>query len=135
MSRPNGIEALLGIQKRTVEVMDRVRTEAGIEMSEVTRVAFMNFSREMVQHRAMGILGLPMSRSTWEYGRTIGHVGASDQILSFDNLLTTGQLGPGDHLLMAGIGPGVTLSCAIVKVLSSPPWIGPPTTPLNTNKG
>jgi 3-oxoacyl-[acyl-carrier-protein] synthase III len=110
------------VHQRMLELVERTLAEAGIGTSDVTRAAFMNYSREIVEQRGMLALGLPMAKSTWEFGRTVGHLGASDQIVSLDHLLTTGQLGPGDHVLMVGIGPGVTISAAVVGILADPPW-------------
>ena len=81
------------------EVVDKTLREAGLDMSGITRVAFVNWSEERVRKRAAAPLGLPMSRLTWEYGRTIGHVGASDQVLSLDHLLVSGELNARDNLL------------------------------------
>jgi 3-oxoacyl-[acyl-carrier-protein] synthase III len=119
-----GTTALIKIQQRLLDVIDQAVDEAGIALSDVTRVAFMNYSREIVEQRCMYALDLPMSVSTWEFGRTVGHCGASDQLLSLDHLVTTGELGPGGHMLMLGTGPGVTISCAIVEILQAPPWAG-----------
>jgi len=114
--------AMADVPQQTVDLVDQALTEAGIEIGDITRVGFMNYSREVVEQRVMSMWGLPMSRSTWEYGRTIGHCGASDTILSFDHLVRSGELGPGDHMLMLGTAPGVVLSCAVIKVLDSPAW-------------
>ncbi|WP_436761087.1 ketoacyl-ACP synthase III family protein [Streptosporangium sp. V21-05] len=122
MSTGEATAALFKIQRALMEVVERALTESGIEAGDLTRVAFMNYSEEIVEQRCMAMLDLPMSRSTWEYGRTIGHCGASDQILSLDHLLTTGGLGPGDHMLMLGTGPGVTVSSAVIKIIDSPQW-------------
>lgn len=121
-SSEEGTAALLKIQQQTMAVAERVLAQAQIGIGDVTRVAFMNYSREIVEQRCMAALGLPMSKSTWDFGRAVGHLGSSDQIVSLDHLLTTGALSPGDHMLMLGVGPGVTVSAAIVKILSSPPW-------------
>lgn len=118
--RRGGTQALFKVQQQTMAVAQRCLDEAGIGLAEVTRVAFMNSSREIVEQRGTGALGLPFELSTWDFGRTVGHLGASDQLVSFDHLLDTGQLRPGDHVLMAGMGPGVTLACAVVKVLRIP---------------
>ena len=118
--RRGGTQALFKVAQQTVAVVERCLDEAGITLKDVVRVAFMNSSKEIVEQRGTGALGLPLSMSTWEFGASVGHLGASDQLVSFDHLLATGQLQPGDHLLMAGIGPGVTLAAAVVKVLSVP---------------
>ncbi|MFJ8691304.1 ketoacyl-ACP synthase III family protein [Streptomyces roseolilacinus] len=117
-----GTGALVRVHGRTLELVERTLSEAGIGLGDVTRVAYMNYSREIVEQRCMAALGLPLEKSTWEFGRTVGHLGAGDQVVSLDHLLRTGELGPGDHLLMLGVGPGVTLSCAVVRILRSAPW-------------
>ncbi|MBQ0984623.1 ketoacyl-ACP synthase III family protein [Streptomyces sp. F63] len=117
-----GTGALVKVHGMTLALVERTLSEAGIGMSDVTRVAYMNYSREIVEQRCMAALGLPMEKSTWEFGRTVGHLGASDQIVSLDHLLLTGGLKPGDHLLMLGVGPGVTLSSAVVRIRDSAPW-------------
>jgi 3-oxoacyl-[acyl-carrier-protein] synthase-3 len=122
-SRPTGTAPLLKVHGKTIEVVETALSEAGIGISDVTRVAFMNVSKEIVEQRCMATIGLPMSKSTWDFGATVGHCGASDQILAFDHLLGTGELRAGDHLLMLGTGPGVLLSSAIIQILHTPPWI------------
>jgi 3-oxoacyl-[acyl-carrier-protein] synthase III len=122
MANGTGTTALFRIQQQTVVVAHRAAEEAGIALADVTRVAFMNYSREIVEQRCLAALGLPMEKSTWEFGRNLGHLGASDQIVSLDHLVGTGELVAGDHFLMLGVGPGVTISAAVVKILDAAPW-------------
>ncbi|MGW7413527.1 ketoacyl-ACP synthase III family protein [Streptomyces sp. NPDC054863] len=117
-----GTGALVKVHGMTLHLVERTLDEAGLTLDDVTRVAYMNYSREIVEQRCMAALGLPMEKSTWEFGRTVGHLGASDQIISLDHLLKSGELAPGDHLLMLGVGPGVTLSSAVVRILHPAPW-------------
>lgn len=118
---PDGAAPLFEVQKQTTEIVHRCLADAGIEVDDLARVAFNNFSKEMVEQRIMAPLGLPLSKSTWEFGRGIGH-GTCDQVMSLNHLLAAGELGPGDHLLMMGVAPGITLSAAVVKILETPPW-------------
>jgi 3-oxoacyl-[acyl-carrier-protein] synthase-3/clorobiocin biosynthesis protein CloN2 len=117
-----GTAALIRIHQQTLEVVERTLAEADLDLGDITRVAYMNYSREIVEQRCMAALGLAMSRSTWEYGRTVGHLGASDQVVSLNHLLEQGQLKPGDRMLMLGVGPGVTVSCAVVEIAEPAPW-------------
>ena len=124
MSRNVGTLQMIRVQQELIRVAKRSLSEAAVAIDQITRVAFMNYSREAVEQRCMSALMLPNSKSTWNFGRTIGHCGASDQVISLDHLVKTRQLAPGDHMLMIGTGPGVVTSCAIVKILDSPAWLG-----------
>ncbi|GGN27810.1 hypothetical protein GCM10011578_063380 [Streptomyces fuscichromogenes] len=104
------------------ELVSRTLDEAGITMADVTRVAYANGSRERVEGRAMVPLGLPMSLSTWEQGRTVGHIGASDQVVALEQLLLCGELRRGDHFLMLGVGPGLNIACAVIEIVGTPHW-------------
>jgi 3-oxoacyl-[acyl-carrier-protein] synthase III len=115
---------LVKIREELVDVVGRALAESGIGIDDVTRVSFLNCSRETLEQRCMVPLGLPVEKSCWEFGRTIGHCGASDQLLALEHLITTGQLVPGDHLLMLGTAPGITISAAVVKILETPGWAG-----------
>jgi 3-oxoacyl-[acyl-carrier-protein] synthase-3/clorobiocin biosynthesis protein CloN2 len=119
----SGTVVWLTVHRRMLENVERTLTEAGVRIDDIARVAFMNYSREIVEQRCMTALGLPMSKSTWEFGRSVGHLAASDQMVSLEHLLATGQLVPGDHVLLLGIGPGITISSAVVEILAPPPWL------------
>jgi 3-oxoacyl-[acyl-carrier-protein] synthase-3 len=118
-----GTGALVRIHRRTLETVDATLSAAGITLADVSRVAYMNYSREIVEQRCMAALGLDPKLSTWDFGRTIGHLGASDQIVSLDHLVATNALRPGDHMLLLGVGPGVTISCAVVQLVHPAPWL------------
>jgi 3-oxoacyl-[acyl-carrier-protein] synthase-3 len=60
-------------------------------------------------------LGITRDRTTWEWGRRVGHLGAGDQIAGLHELVTSGRLAPGGRALLAGIGAGFTWSAAVVE--------------------
>lgn len=112
----------LNLYTRMLDTIQPSLAEAGITLSDVRRVAFPNSGREVVEQRWMAALDLPLSASTWDFGRDIGHISASDQVIALDHLLTTGEIGAGDHVLLVGIGPGVTLSSAVIRIHHVPSW-------------
>jgi 3-oxoacyl-[acyl-carrier-protein] synthase-3/clorobiocin biosynthesis protein CloN2 len=118
-----GTSVWMTVHQQLVTVAGRALAEAGIELGQVARAAFMHYSREIVEHRGMGAIGLPMSRSTFDFGRTVGHLGSSDHIVALEHLLDTGELRPGELVLLASIGPGITISSAVVRLLEPPPWL------------
>ena len=62
-----------------------------------------------------------MDRTTWQFGRGIGHTGASDQLLSLNHLLVTGQLAA-RRPRAAGGGAPATVSSAVLEILDVPEW-------------
>jgi 3-oxoacyl-[acyl-carrier-protein] synthase-3 len=111
-----GMEAAAMFHEKTQECVQRTLAEAGIELDDVKKVIITNSSQDEAEVEFMGVLGLPLSMSTWDYGRTIGHMGAGDHTISLRHLLQSGQIGPGDHVLMIGTAPGLTYSCAVLEI-------------------
>jgi 3-oxoacyl-[acyl-carrier-protein] synthase III len=119
---PATMAAIEGVPERLKALMGKTLDEAGIEAADLARVASPNFAREIVQQSYIDLLGLPMSRSAWDFGRDIGHCGPSDQVLSLEHFVDTGELGPGQYMMFAGMAPGCGLSCAVLQVLETPVW-------------
>jgi 3-oxoacyl-[acyl-carrier-protein] synthase III len=115
----------LSLLKARSELVDRVLHEAGIDITGVTRIAYNHGSREHVEDGLLAMLDLPLAKSNWDFGRHLGHLGASDQLVSLANMLGTGELRPGDHLLMLGVAPGVSVAGAVVQILDVPAWAEP----------
>lgn len=121
--QPDVMDAWLKLYRRMLEVINPTLDEAGIKITDVTRVSFPNSAKDVVEQRWTAALGLTLEQSTWDFGRTIGHISASDQIIALDHLLAHDELRPGDHYLMVGVGPGITLSSAVVRIDRRPPWL------------
>jgi 3-oxoacyl-[acyl-carrier-protein] synthase-3 len=110
--------------KWQLEVVHRSIAEAGIQPADLARVLFTHSAGYIVDQWLMRPLGLPMSKSSWEYGRTIGHVGASDHVVALNHLLEAGELSPGDHVLLAGGSPGYSVTAAVLTITDLPAWAG-----------
>ncbi|MCM9082450.1 MULTISPECIES: ketoacyl-ACP synthase III family protein [Streptomyces] len=102
-------DALSGVLKQTL-------ADAALELSDITAVTHMNMAPQRVDERMLAPLGIDGSKSTTGFGRTVGHLGASDQFVGLDHLMSAGRLSSGNHVLMVGVGPGVDLSCAILRM-------------------
>ncbi|WP_426624813.1 ketoacyl-ACP synthase III family protein [Leifsonia sp. McL0607] len=62
------------------------------------------------------ILGDLAEEHLWEYGRSIGHTGVSDQILGLAELLDRGALRPGDQVLLIGAGNGLSVATMLLEI-------------------
>ena len=114
---PDGIHPLAQLPALLRELVEKTVAEAGIEIEDLAKVAHEAHSGEVIEHRIMAPLGVDMKKSTWEFGRRIGHCGASDQFLAFEDLIASGEVGPGDYVLLLAQAPGVVMSAAVVEVL------------------
>lgn len=96
-------------------------SEADVTADQLARVLFMNAGGPAVDAGIMQPLGLPLSRATWDFGRTIGHLGASDQIVSLHHLITTQQLASADRVLLVGGTQGYNAAAAVLTITGQPP--------------
>nr|AFV71337.1 PyrK3 [Streptomyces rugosporus] len=106
----------LTLYQRSKACVENTLEEAGVPLDKVRHIIINNCSRQDTDVQFLGMFRLPLAKTTWEFGRTIGHVGAADHLLSLHHLLTNGKLAPGDHVLVVGMAPGITYGCAVLTV-------------------
>ncbi|MGE5827329.1 MAG: ketoacyl-ACP synthase III family protein [Micromonosporaceae bacterium] len=95
--------------------------EAGLTISDVSRFIFPNFGLRMLVELVKP-LGIDVSQTAWELGRTTGHVGAADPINGLTYLLEQGQLSVGERVMLVGIGAGFYWASALVECVEIPDW-------------
>nr|BFE38163.1 hypothetical protein GCM10010200_104140 [Actinomadura rugatobispora] len=61
-------------------------------------------------------LEIPLESTLWSWGRTVGHLGAGDQIAGLHRLHTQGLLAPGQTVALLGVGAGFSWSCAVLRI-------------------
>jgi 3-oxoacyl-[acyl-carrier-protein] synthase III len=105
-----------------VDAVERTLQDAGAKVSDVTRWVFPNVGLGLLQKRYLAMFGLDLSASVWEWGRRTAHVSVSDQLAGLTHLLETGQLRPGDLVMLVGIGGGFGWSGALVEITERPGW-------------
>lgn len=103
-----------------VSVAQRALAEARLDAEDLARVAFLHGGGPLTDASIMQPLGLPASKSTWDFGRTVGHLGACDQVVALHHLLTTGRLDVGDHVLLVGGTQGYNAASAVLRITELP---------------
>ncbi|MEV0319439.1 ketoacyl-ACP synthase III family protein [Streptomyces sp. NPDC050658] len=94
--------------------------EAGIRPADADHLVFPNFGRTMLRQEVLMPLGLGPERTAFEWARTVGHAGATDQFGAIEHLVRTGRLRPGQRVLMTGIGLGFNWTTAVLEITGSP---------------
>ncbi|WP_026423391.1 ketoacyl-ACP synthase III family protein [Actinokineospora inagensis] len=102
--------------------VDTALADAGIEFRDITRFVLPHAGRIVLQREYFLALGIEESRSTWSWGRTVGHIGAGDQISGLGHLVESGAVNPGDHCVLLGVGAGFTWTGAVVQIVDRPSW-------------
>lgn len=120
---PASSGAMSQAAKLQLELVDRSLEQAGIGRSDITRATYVNYARQLTENWLCAPLGLTLEQSTWDIGKHHGHMGPSDQLVAFDHLLSSEELNPGDHLLIVGLGPGMTIGSAVVEIVHRPAWL------------
>ncbi len=98
------------------EAMDRALSEAGLKIADVSRFVLPNLGRARMRAHFFDKFEIDPDRTTWDWGRRIGHLGAGDQFAGLDHLVASAGLLPGQRCLLAGVGAGFTWSSAVVEM-------------------
>jgi 3-oxoacyl-[acyl-carrier-protein] synthase-3 len=103
------------------EAVHGLLDQAGLAINDISRFVFPNVGL----HHLVDLvkpLGIDVAQTTWEFGRTTGHVGAADPINGLTYLLEQGQLAVGDRVMLVGIGDGFFWSGALIECTEIPVW-------------
>lgn len=113
------------IEKLTLfglDLIHRTLVDAGLNASDLAKVVSINMDGRMIEYSIMMPLGLPMSKSAWDYGKSVGHIGGADVFITLEHLVRTREVGVGDHVLLFSQGPGWLSTAAVVTITDLPPW-------------
>lgn len=100
--------------------VQRTLAAADSSLERVTRIVHNGFNRDPLSVFLLDPLGLSADRGTWELNRRIGHASVSDFALGLEHLWNTGQVRPGDQVLMLGFTTGMEAACALLEITSGP---------------
>ncbi|MDX3803576.1 ketoacyl-ACP synthase III family protein [Streptomyces sp. AK04-3B] len=103
-------------------VIRRALVDADLNADDIAKVVPINIDGRMIEYSVMMPLGLPMDRSTWDFGKGIGHVGGADVFITLEHLVRTREVAPGDHVLLISQGPGWMCTAAVVTLVDLPTW-------------
>ncbi|MEG3629938.1 3-oxoacyl-[acyl-carrier-protein] synthase III C-terminal domain-containing protein [Streptomyces poriticola] len=104
------------ITGRLSDVVDEALARAGRERSELTRLIHLNDNQQTFRAVADAV-GIPLERTNAELARSLGHMGAADQLVCLWRHIEAGELALGDLVALTGVAsPGMHWFCTIVEV-------------------
>jgi 3-oxoacyl-[acyl-carrier-protein] synthase-3 len=114
------------IELRTGRLINQARNQALADsrtrLKDLARVVIGATGRFEGGWHFHHLLQVPESLTTWEYGRTTGHIGAGDWNAGLEWLLRTRAVAPGDRVLLFGGGAGYSCTAAVVEITELPRW-------------
>jgi 3-oxoacyl-[acyl-carrier-protein] synthase-3 len=90
--------------------------DAGVGMADIACVVVGHVGRSLLEREVLTVIGVPIERTTWEFGRMIGHLGAADAAVSLHNLFAAPGLKRGDRVLVVCTAAGYTWGAAVLEM-------------------
>lgn len=109
-----GINKANAGQLRCVE---EALSDADMKIGDADWVILPHFGRRRLDVNYLRPYDIEPERTTWEWSRTVGHLGAGDQFASLDHLVETGKAQPGQRIVMFGVGAGYSWGCAVLEMV------------------
>ncbi|MEU8332244.1 3-oxoacyl-[acyl-carrier-protein] synthase III C-terminal domain-containing protein [Micromonospora sp. NPDC048839] len=103
------------LNQRVALVVDNAFARSGTDRARLTRLIYLNDNYKAMVDVAEAV-GLPLDRTNFELGASIGHCGAADQLICLDTYVERGDLRKGDVVALAGIGYGMHWFCTLLEV-------------------
>ncbi|PIL19184.1 hypothetical protein P775_16075 [Puniceibacterium antarcticum] len=108
-----------GFNSLFVPALHRLRSilldQVDLASSPAEYVVYPNVGAGLSAQLYAGAISDLAHRDMWEFGRSIGHTGTSDQFLGLWELNRTGNLSSGDRVLLIGAGNGLGLAAMVVE--------------------
>lgn len=103
-----------------VDTVDRTLKEAGVSLGEITRVIHDGFNHEALRIIFLDSLDVTDERGIWEFTQRTGHAGPLDAIRGLEYAWASGEVQPGDKVLLLSGAPGMEAACAVVSITQAP---------------
>jgi 3-oxoacyl-[acyl-carrier-protein] synthase-3 len=99
------------------EAVTGALADADTSLTAMRSVATQFLGADMLRRETLVPLGIDFPATTFEWGQTIGHLGAADVLVGLHKLRESGHLSPHDQVLMLAEGGGLICTAAVVEVL------------------
>lgn len=116
------LEIVQALDEKQQETVRLAVADAGLEVADIDWWVFPNVGQTLVDWDTYKEMGVDESRTTTEWGRRVGHLGAGDQFAGLAYLLESRTVHAGDRVLLNSAGQGFTFGSAVVEIVAEPEW-------------
>jgi 3-oxoacyl-[acyl-carrier-protein] synthase-3 len=113
-------DAAMRLAQTAKNAVTQALIDAKTDMDDVKKVIIPAGGRAKMEWQSHQLLGITEDKTSWEFGRLNGHLGAGDQFAALNNMLEEGELAAGDKVLLVGGGAGFTCTCAVIELVDNP---------------
>lgn len=103
-----------------IEAAKQAMDEAGVSLEQVAKVVHDGFTWDGLRDVFLDPLGIAEEQGIWDFTRRHGHAGPVDAIRGLEHVWRTGQVVPGDTVLVIGGAPGTEAACAVLEITDTP---------------
>jgi len=107
------------LKSRTKKALNTLKDKIfskGNDENKVVKIIFPHLSKVLLESNYYPVFHDGEKKSFKEYGETIGHMGSGDQFASFQELLKSGLVASGNHVLLIGAGAGFSWTGMLVRI-------------------
>jgi 3-oxoacyl-[acyl-carrier-protein] synthase-3 len=91
--------------------------DADITLDQARWIVLPFLGYEAVRTRWLAPLGIEEDRTLTLLGLHLGHLGAADHVVGLQHLLATAAVDPGDYVVLASAGAGMTWTTVVVQIM------------------
>lgn len=96
--------------------------EGDVGLADIRWCVLPNLGRKLLGNLYAKACPVGFDRTLWQFGRTVGHLGAGDMALGLTHLLEERRVGTGDFCLLVGAGGGYSWTATLVEIADAPYW-------------
>jgi 3-oxoacyl-[acyl-carrier-protein] synthase-3 len=91
-------------------------SDADVSAGDVSRWVFANVGEFLADQEFRKTFGITEAMTTWDWGRTVGHLGAGNQLAGLTRLIESGAVRAGERVALCGNGIGFSYGCAVLEI-------------------
>jgi 3-oxoacyl-[acyl-carrier-protein] synthase-3 len=115
-SRMDPPEAFARLRNGMTSTVHAALAQAGIGVEDLAYVLLPAVGKPFLHRNYLEPLGLPVSRTTWDYSAVTGHVGAVDVFSALAHLVDRERCASGDYVLLIADGLGFQWNATVLQV-------------------